>query len=53
MHLVKEHILEMSQEGTKLTSEERLHLKDCEDCSSLFRMFVLYRFYAQRNHEEN
>jgi hypothetical protein len=52
MHLVKEHILEMAQEGTKLTDEERLHLKQCEDCSSLFRMFVLHRFYTQRKHEQ-
>jgi hypothetical protein len=50
MHLVKEHIHEMAQEGAKLTNEERLHLKQCEECAGLFRMFVLHRFYTQREH---
>jgi hypothetical protein len=25
-------------------------LKQCEECASLFRMFVLHRFYTQREH---
>jgi hypothetical protein len=50
MHLVKEHIHEMAQEGAKLTNEERLHLQQCEECAGLFRMFVLHRFYTQREH---
>jgi hypothetical protein len=50
MHLVEEHIREMAQEGAKLTNEERLHLEQCEECASLFRMFVLHRFYTQREH---
>ena len=48
MHLVKEHIFEMAQDGAKVTEEERLHLKRCKECENLFRMFVLQRFYAQR-----
>lgn len=52
MHLVKEHIIEMAQEGAKLTDEERLHLKQCQHCESLFRMFVLQRFYTQRVREK-
>jgi hypothetical protein len=52
MHLVKDHIFEMAQEGAKVTAEEQLHLKRCEDCASLFRMFVLHRFYTQRTPEQ-
>jgi hypothetical protein len=52
MHLVKEHIVEMAQEGAKLTDEERLHLKQCQHCESLFRMFVLQLFYTQRRREK-
>lgn len=48
MHLVKEHIHEMAQQGTKLTDEERLHLRNCEDCTGLFRLFVLQQFYTDR-----
>ena len=53
MHLVKDHIFEMAQEGAKLTNEEQLHLKQCDECSSLYRMFVLHRFYTQRTPEES
>jgi hypothetical protein len=53
MHLVKDHILEMAQEGAKLTNEEQLHLKQCEECSRLYRMFVLQRYYTQRSLDES
>jgi len=52
MHLVKEHLFEMAQEGAKLTKEERLHLENCKDCSNMFRMFVLHRYYRQRASEQ-
>ncbi len=52
MHLVKDYIREMAQEGAKLTDEAHLHLKQCGECGNLFRMFVLYRFYTERTYEE-
>jgi hypothetical protein len=52
MHLVKDHIFEMAQEGAKLTNEESLHLRQCEECAGMFRMFVLHRFYTQRTPDE-
>jgi hypothetical protein len=48
MHLVKEYIREMAQDGAKVTNEAHLHLKQCGDCGNLFRLFVLYRFYTER-----
>lgn len=45
MHLIKEHIHEISQEGANVTDEERQHFRDCEDCTNLFRIFVLQRVY--------
>ena len=44
MHLVKEHIHQLAQEGAKLTREERLHLQDCEDCRTVSNV-VPQRFY--------
>jgi len=48
VHLLKEHIHELAQEGAKLGRDERLHLKDCDDCANQFRLFVLQRFYMER-----
>jgi hypothetical protein len=48
MHLHDEHILEMAQEGAKLTPEEREHLRDCAECGELFRTLVLQHVYKQR-----
>ena len=48
MHLVKEHLFEMAQEGAKLTNEEKLHLDNCKECNTLFRMFVLHGYYTKR-----
>jgi hypothetical protein len=52
MHLVKEHIFELAQEGAKLSNEEQLHLKQCEECGSLYRVFVLQRFYTEQTFEQ-
>jgi len=53
MHFGEDNILEMSREGSKLTARERLHLEQCEECGDLFRMFVLHRFYSQRELEQS
>jgi hypothetical protein len=51
MHLVKDYIREMAQEGATLTNEAHLHLKQCGECSNLFQMFVLHRFYTERTYD--
>jgi hypothetical protein len=52
MHLKADYILEKSQEGATLTDHDKLHLKQCVECSSLFRLFVLDRFYSKRTPEQ-
>ena len=47
MHLDKEHVFEMAQEGAKLTKEEQVHLRNCDECGNLYRTFVLHRYYGR------
>jgi hypothetical protein len=47
MHYSKERIFEMAQEGKKLGDKDQMHLKQCDRCGELFRMFVLQRLYRQ------
>jgi hypothetical protein len=52
MHLKTDYILEKSQQGAILTDDDKLHLKQCVECASLFRLFVLDRFYSERTPEQ-
>ena len=47
MHFAKDRILVMAEENTKLTDKEEVHLKKCDKCGELFRMFVLQRLYGR------
>jgi hypothetical protein len=51
MHLKTDYILEKSQQGATLTDDDKLHLQQCVECTSLFRLFVLDRFYSERTPE--
>src|SRR5262249_61380924 len=48
MHFSEDRILEMAQEGKKLSDKEQLHLKKCVSCGELFRIFVLQGFFMQQ-----
>jgi len=49
MHFAKDRISVMAEENTKLTDQEQLHLKKCDKCGELFRIFVLQRLYGRTN----
>jgi hypothetical protein len=52
MHLKTDYILEKSQQEATLTDDDKLHLKQCVECASLFRLFVLDRLYSDRTPEQ-